>query len=102
MCLKIYEADPCHFLTAPGLTWQAALEKTKVKLHLLTDIIVLIMVEKSIRGRTCHVIHQYAKANKKYMNNYDKNEESSYLKYWNINNLYGWAISQKFPLNDFK
>ena len=60
------------------------------------------MVGKNIRGGICHVIHQYAKANEKYMKDYDKNEKPSYLKYWNINNLYGWVISQKFPVNDFK
>ena len=63
---------------------------------------MLLMVGKNIRGGICHVIHQYAKANEKYMKDYDKNEKPSYLKYWNINNLYGWVISQKFPVNDFK
>ena len=63
---------------------------------------MLLMVRKNIRGGICHVIHRYAKANEKYMKDYDKNEKPSYLKYWNINNLYGWAISQKFPVNDFK
>ena len=50
MCLEIYELDPAKFLSAPGLAWQAALKKTKVKLDLLTDIDMLLMVEKSIRG----------------------------------------------------
>ena len=63
---------------------------------------MLIMVEKGIRGRTCHAIHRYAKANDKQMNNYDKNKESSYLKYWAVNNLYGWAMSQKLLVNKFE
>ena len=79
MCLKIYELDPAKFLSAPGLAWQAALKKTKVKLDLLTNIHMLLMVEKGIRGGICHSIYRYAKANNKYMKNYDKNKKSSYL-----------------------
>ena len=57
MCLKIYELDPAKFLSAPGLAWQAVLKKIKVKLVLLTDIDLLLMVEKGIRGRICHSIY---------------------------------------------
>ena len=56
------------------------------------------MVEKRIRGGICNAFHQYAKANNKYMRDYDKNEES-YLKYWDVNNVYGWGMSQKLPVN---
>ena len=78
-CIEIYELDPAHFLSAPGLAWQPCLKKTGVKLELLTDIDMLLMVEKGIRGEICQVIHKYAKANNKCMKNYDKNTESSYL-----------------------
>ena len=88
-CIEIYELDPAHFLSAPGLAWQACLKKTKVKLELLTDIDMLLMVEKGIRGGICQAIHRYAKANNKYMKSYDKNIESSYLIYLDANNLYG-------------
>ena len=54
--LKIYELGPARFLTAPGLAWQAALKKTKVRKDLLTDIDMLLMAEKGIRGRICHSI----------------------------------------------
>ena len=57
ICLKIYHLDPLRFLSAPGLTWQAALKENKVKLKLLADFALLLMVEKGIRRRTCHVIH---------------------------------------------
>ena len=67
MCLKIYDLDPPRYVTAPGLTWQAAFTKTKVKLDPLTDIDMLLMVEKGIRGGICNAIHRYAKANNKYM-----------------------------------
>ena len=60
------------------------------------------MVEEGIRGGICHSIHRYARANNKYMKNYDKNEESSYIQYLDANNLYGWAMCQKLPLNGFK
>ena len=101
-CLKVYELDPAHFLSLPGLAWQACLKKTNIKLELLTDYDMLLMVEEGIRGGICHSIYRYVKANNKYMNNYDKNEESSYIQYLDANNLYGWAMSQKLPVNNFK
>ena len=100
MCLKIYELDPTKFFSAPGLAWQAALKKTGVELELLTDIDMLLMVQKGIRGGMCHVIRHYAKANNKYMNHYDK-KRIMYLKYWDVINLYGWTMSQKLPVNNF-
>ena len=60
------------------------------------------MVEEGIRGGTCHSIHRYAKANNKYMKNYDENKESSYIQYLDANNLCGWAMCQKLPVNGFK
>ena len=60
------------------------------------------MIEKGIRGGIYHAIHRYAEANNKYMKNYDKNKESSYIQYLDANNLYGWAMSQKLPLDGFK
>ena len=61
---------------------------------------MLLMVEKGIRGGICHSIYWYAKANNKYMKNCDKNKESPYLQYWNVNNLYELAMSQKLPVNN--
>ena len=74
------------------------MQKTEVKLELLTDTAILLMVEKGIRGGIFHSIYRYAKANDKYMKDYDENKESSYIKYWDVNNLYGWAMSQKLPV----
>ena len=63
---------------------------------------MLLMVEKGIRGGICHSIYRYAKANNKYMKDYDENKKSSYLQYWDVNNLYGWAMSQTLPVNNFE
>ena len=81
MCLKIYELDPTKFLSPSRLAWQAPLNKTKVKLDLLTDIDILLMLEKGLRGGIYHSVYRYAKANNKYMKDLDKNKESSYLQY---------------------
>ena len=101
-CIKVYELDPAHFLSPPGLAWQACLKKTEVKLELLTDVDMLLMVEKGIRGGICHAIYRYAKANNKYMKNYNKDKEESSLRYLDANNLYGRAMSQKLPVSSFK
>ena len=77
-------------------------KKTNVKLELLTDYDTLLMVEEGIRSGICHSIHRYAKANDKCIKNYDKNKESSYIQYLDANKLYGWAMSQKLPVNYFK
>ena len=77
-------------------------KKTEVELELLTDVDILLMVEKGISGGTCHAIHRYAEGNNKYMKNYDKNKEPSFIKYLDANNLNGWAMSQKLPVDGFK
>ena len=102
MRIKEYELDPAHFLSLPGLAWQACLKKTNIELELLIHYDMLLMVEEGIRGGICHSIHRYAKANNKYMKNYNNYEESSYIQYLDANNLYGWAMSKKLPVNGFK
>ena len=100
-CVKTYELDPAHFISLPGLAWQACLKKTGVELELLTDY-MLLMIEEGIRGGICHAVHRYAKANNEYMKNYDKSKESSYIQYLDANNLYGAAMSEKLLINGFK
>ena len=102
MCLEKYELDPTYFVSALGLAWQACLKKTGVKLELITDYDMILMIEKGIRGGICQATHRYAKANNKYMKNYDKNIESSYIEYLDANNLYGWAMSEKLLVKCFK
>ena len=82
MCIKEYELDPAHFLSL-----------SNIELELLTDYDMLLMIEEGIRGGICHSIHRYAKANNKYMKNYNNNEESSYIQYLDADNL---------PVNGFK
>ena len=59
-------------------------------------------MKNRIGGGICHARHRYAKANNKYMKNYDENKESLYIQYLDANNLYGWAVSQKLPVGGFK
>ena len=101
-CIEIYKLDPAHFLSAPGLAWQACLKMTKVELELLTDINMQLMIKKGARDGIYQAIHRYAKTNNKYMKNYDKDIISSHLMYLDANNLYGWAMSQILPINGFK
>ena len=102
MCFEKYQLDPTYFVSAPGSGWQACLRKTGVKLELVTDYNMIVMIGKGIRGGICQPTHRYAKANNKFMKNYDKNIDSSYIEYLDANNLYGWAMSQKLPVNGFK
>ena len=100
--LKQYELDPIYFVSVPGLAWQGCLKETGVKLELIADYDMLLIIEKGIRGGICQATHTYPKANNKYLKNYDKNIKSSYIEYLDASNLYGWAMSQKLPVNCFK
>ena len=93
--------DPAYFLSTPGLSWWACLKKTGVKLELLTDENMFLTYEQGIRGGICNKVHSYAEANNKYMKNYDKNKETSFLMYVD-DNFYGWAMSKKLLVDGFK
>ena len=101
-CLRNYELNPTHFVSLPGVAWQACLKKTNVELKLITDYDMLLMIEDGKGGGICHAIQRYAKANNKYMRDYDKNKESSYIQYLDANNLYGMAMTEKLPVKGFK
>ena len=100
-CLKHYKLDPAHYYTSPGLAWDACLKETGQELQLLNDYDMLMMFEKGIRGGISHISKRYAKANNKYMKDYNPDEESSYIQYLDANNLYGWAMSQQLPTHGF-
>ena len=102
-CLEHCKLGPAHFYTSPGLAWKTCLRKTRVRLELLTDPDMLLMFERGIRGGITQAVHRYAKANNKYMNDkFDLKAESNYLQYLDVNNLYGWAMSQPLPTGRFR
>ena len=103
ICMTNYELDPAHYYTAPGLAWDAALKVTDVSLELLSDIDMLLMYEKGIRGGVSMISNRYTKANNKYMGDkFNSNEPSKYIQYLDANNLYGWAMSKPLPTHGFK
>ena len=102
VCMENYGLDPAHFYTAPGLAWQVCLKKTGMKLDSITNPDMLLMFERGIRGGITQVVKRYAKANNKYMNDYDRKEPSRYLQYLDANNLYRWVMSQPLPAGGFK
>ena len=103
ICIKNYKLDPAHYYTAPGLAWDAALKVTEVKLVLLTDIDMLLMVEKGIREGVSMISNRYGKANNKYMGErFDDKQPTKYITYLDANNLYGWAMSKPLPTHGFR
>ena len=103
ICIKNYKLDPAHYYTAPGLAWDAALKITKVELELLSDIDMLLMVKKGIRGGVSMISNRYGKANNKCMGkSFIDTMLSTYIVYLDANNLYGWAMSKPLPTHGFK
>ena len=101
-CLKYYELDPCHYFSAPGLSWDALLKMTDVKLEKISDIDQYLFIEKGTRGGISYIAKRYAKANNKYMNDYDPNKHSTFITYLGKNNLYGWSMSKYLPYGESK
>ena len=101
-CLQYYKLDPCHYFTSPGLSWDAMLKMTNIKLGLMTDIDMYQFIEKGLRGGVSYIAHRYGKANNKYMKEYNEKAPSKYIMYLDANNLYGWAMSQYLPTGNFK
>ena len=101
-CLQYYKLDPCHYFTSPGLSWDAMLKMTDIKLELMIDIDMFQFIEKGMRGGTSYIANRYGKANNRYMKTYDEKAPSKYIMYLDANNLYGWAMSQYLPTGGFK
>lgn len=97
MTLEYYGLDACHFYTAPGLAWQAALKMSGICLELLTTPDMYNFFELACRGGISMITQKYARANNTYVKDYDPSKPSSYLMYYDANNLYGWAMSQPLP-----
>jgi hypothetical protein len=103
LMMKNYGLDPANgYLTLPNLAWDAMLKMTKVELEQLTNIDMYEMCELGIRGGISMITHRYAKANNKYMTDYDPTVIDSYIMYLDANNLYGQAMVQKLPTGDFE
>ena len=101
-CLNYYKLDPLHYITSPGLAWDAMLKMTRINLELITDIDMQLFIEKGMRGGISYISHRHAEANNKYTRNYDPSKQSSYIMYLDANNLYGWAMSKPLPYGNFR
>lgn len=102
ICFHIYKLDPAHYYTAPGLSFDAMLKYTRIRIELFTDIDMLLFVERGIRGGISQCSKRYAKANNKYMEQYDSKSESTYLMYLDANNLYGFSMMQFLPIDGYQ
>ena len=101
-CFASRQIDPGHYFTSSGLSWDAMLKVTDIKLEFIIDVDMFQFIEKGIRGVVCYMDNRYAKANNKYMKEYDEKAPSKYIMYLDANNLYGWAISQYLPTGGFR
>ena len=99
LCIKNFNLDRAHYYTA----LDAALKVTKVELELLSDMDMLLMAEKGIRGGVSKISNRYGKSDNRYMGNrYDASKPTKYISYLDANNLYGWAIKKPLPTHGFK
>ena len=101
-CLKHYGLDPCHYFSSPGLSWDTMLKMTGVKLEKIPDIDKYLFIEKGLRGGISYIAKRCAKANNKYMSDYDPEKPSTFKIYSDKNNLYGWTMSEYLPYGEFK
>lgn len=101
-CIKTYKLDPCHYFTAPGLSWDAMLKMTGVELELMKDINMYNFIQRGIRGGLTQCSIKHCIANNKYLNKFESSNESNFLMYYDANNLYGYAMSQPLPYKNFK
>ena len=92
-CLRFYRLDPCYYFCSPGLSWDAILKMTGVKLEKIFDIDMYWFIEKGLRGGISYIAKRYSGANNKYIENYDPAKPLKYISYLHMNNLYGWAMS---------
>ena len=107
-CLKYYGLDPCHYFSSPGLSWDAMLKMTGVKLEKISDIDKYLFIEKGLRGAISYIAKRYAKANNKYMRDYDPQKPSTFISYleefkWlkNVDEFDVMSVSEKTPIGYF-
>ena len=88
-CLKFYGLDPCHYFSSPGLSWDPMLKMAEIELEKISDIDKYLFIEKGLRGGISYIDKRFAKANNKYMNDYDPQKPSTFITSLDTNNLYG-------------
>lgn len=101
-CLRHYNLDPAYYVTASSLTWDAMLLYTGIQLELISDLEIYEFLEKGIRGGLAQCSLRNAVANNKYLSDFDESQPSTYLIYLDCNNLYGYAMTKKIPISDFR
>ena len=102
-CLKNYELDPAHYVSAPSLSWDAMLKFTKVEMELNSDAAIFKMMDDGLRGGICQISKRYARANNPLLGDlYDPTKPKTYILYLDANNLYGWAMSLPQPIGEYK
>ena len=92
--MQYYKLDLCHYFTSPGLSWDAMLKMTDIKLKLIIDVDMFHFIEKGMHGGISYIANHYGKTNNKYMKEYDEKVSSKYVMYLDANKLYGWDMSQ--------
>ena len=100
--LKNYNLDPCHYFSAPGLSWEAMLKMIKIELEKISNADIHLFIEKGMRGGISYASKRYSNANNKYCLDYDKTKPEKYINYIDMNNLYGGAMSEYLPYVGFK
>ena len=101
-CLNYYGLDPCHYFISPGLSWDAMLKMTGIELELINDIDMHLFIEKGMRGGISYIVKRHSKVTNKYVKNYDNTKENIFIRYFDANNLYGWAMTQYLPYGNFR
>ena len=101
-CLKFYKLDLCHYFSSPGLSWEAMLKMTGIKLEKILDIDIYLFVEKGLRRGISYIAKRYSEANNKYMKMYDPTKPSKYISYLDMNNFYGWEMTRSLPYGGFE
>ena len=99
---KNYGLCSSHFLSAPGLSWDAMFNMTKVELELIPNPDMYISFQKGKRGGVSYISNRYSKANNKYIKSYDAKQQPKNIIYLDANNLDGYLVTTFLPTSDFK
>lgn len=98
----LYGLDPVHYYTSPGLAWDAMLKITKIEIELLTELDKINFFKRGIRGGLSQCSLRKTIAKNKYTNPNEHIIDPIYLLYLDVNNLYGWAMSQRLPIGEYE